>query len=379
MTEQVDVIVVGGGVIGMSAAWQLACRGLDVMLLEQSNSEHGQRLRGSRPFDVSRTDATHLSMLTEAHDLWRELEEHAGSRLLDDVGAVVRAPHPELAETAARLARFGFPTDILDADAAADLWPGIRFDDPVLHSPAGGVIDAAAAVSALQASAEAEGAIVFHRCRVVRLRILGDTSVRVEVAAHDEADRAADVVEAPLAVVAAGAWTERLLGRVLALPRLVVRHRQPLTFPITRLSRRWPAFVHAPSPADRRHRGQPGTMAGSPSDGRITIDRHGGGRRVDPDATNPRPDPRLRAELRRYVSEWLPGADMAEFTEDGYPEATVSDGNFVIDRIGPVIVGGGFTGLDFGFAPTAGRMLADLATAPAPTSIFSLREKRRAS
>jgi sarcosine oxidase len=41
---------------------------------------------------------------------------------------------------------------------------------------------------------------------------------------------------------------------------------------------------------------------------------------------------------------------------------TTPDEDFILDRIGPVVIGAGFSGHGFKFTPVIGRILADLAT-----------------
>lgn len=56
----------------------------------------------------------------------------------------------------------------------------------------------------------------------------------------------------------------------------------------------------------------------------------------------------------------------------------MDDSNFLIDQVGPVTVGAGFSGHGCKFTPAVGRMIADLATgvAAAP-ALFSLDAYRR--
>jgi sarcosine oxidase len=51
---------------------------------------------------------------------------------------------------------------------------------------------------------------------------------------------------------------------------------------------------------------------------------------------------------------------------------STSDTDFVLDRVGPVVVGAGFSGHGFKFVPTVGRILADLVEGTArPASRFA--------
>ncbi len=93
---------------------------------------------------------------------------------------------------------------------------------------------------------------------------------------------------------------------------------------------------------------------------------HGVGPVTDPDARTFRSEPHQLELLRRYVREWLPGADPDTFTEISCTYTTPPDSDFVLDRVGPIVVGAGFSGHGFKFTPVVGRILADLALSGTP-------------
>ncbi|ARJ05175.1 hypothetical protein B5808_08105 [Cnuibacter physcomitrellae] len=381
MATRVDVIVVGGGAMGSAAAWHLAGRGHDVLLLERfapdspRRASHGE----SRNFNPGYVDQTYLGMLRESLPLWRELEAESGLTLLERNGIVHHGAYPDLDGAAERLPRFGFEVERLAPDEAADRWPGMRFDREVLHIPDAGRLRAASALSALQGSAVRHGAVIRHHAKVQRIRVLGDDRAAVEVVPVDDDDEvtgAVESVEASSVVVATGAWTSRLVGRLVSLPSLVVTREQPMVFDAVGTAR-WPGFNHWPEEGGRRYRGWRGVVYGGPEGGGVKAGWNAAGRVVDPDSLNPRPDPRQRVALQRYVREWLPGADPDVFVEDGCTYTTTPDSNFIVDRIGPLVVGAGFSGHGFKFTPVVGRLLADLVEGRRAPALFSLRAEQR--
>jgi sarcosine oxidase len=56
--------------------------------------------------------------------------------------------------------------------------------------------------------------------------------------------------------------------------------------------------------------------------------------------------------------------------------ATAPDSNFLLDRVGPIVVGAGFAGHGFKFVPSVGRILADLVEGLPALDLFALGEKR---
>lgn len=378
MTTTTDVVVIGGGAMGSAAARELALRGRDVVLLERFAPGHvnGASHGASRNFNVSYADPTYLGMLTEALPAWRALEDETGENLLDLVGIVNHGANPAFSAVKLALDAVGIPAEFLPTDEAGRRWPGIRFDHEVLFTPQAGRLNADRAVSALQRSAIDHGAEVRHGSRVLDLAVQGDDRIRVRV--ENTASGIVETVIARRAVVTVGAWTAKLLAGILPLPRLVVTQEQPAHFPVLDPSVDWPGFNHSPAPDDPDYDFWPSPVYGmfTPGQG-VKAGWHGVGPRTDPDARTFQPEPRQLDALQRYAREWLPGVDSGDLAPISCTYTTTPDSNFVLDAVGPVIVGAGFSGHGFKFTPAVGRILADLADGVrAAPPLFSLVSPR---
>ncbi|MBF4633130.1 FAD-dependent oxidoreductase [Agreia pratensis] len=384
MATRADVVVVGGGAMGSAAAWQLARRGREVTLLERFGPGHTQGAShgASRNFNLSYADDTYLSLLREALPLWRELEAESGVAVLDQVGLANHGANPAFDAIADALPRYGFEAEFLTPDEAGSRWPGIRFDNRVLFTPQAGRLNADAAVSALQRAAAARGAAVRHHSRVVAIRVASHDSVLVTVQPVDEVtgeqSGAVETLDARRVVVTLGAWTSKLLGSTVALPRLVVTQEQPAHFAVHDATLSWPGFNHAPNPLDPTYDYWYSGVYGmfTPGQG-VKAGWHGTGAVIDPDARTFASEPAQLAALQRYAREWLPGVDADDLVEISCTYTTTPDSNFVVDSSGPLSIGAGFSGHGFKFTPAIGRVLADLVdgtgTAPA---LFSLAAAR---
>lgn len=341
-----DVVVVGGGAMGSSAAWQLATRGVDVVLLERFEEGHtrGASHGASRIFRLTYPEPVYVELARRALDLWRELEDRSGTTLLTTTGGVNHGRPAALAELAGTLAALGEPGTWLERGAAAERWPGMRFDGRVLFHRHTGRVHADDAVAALRSSAEKAGAVTHFEIPVTEIVPLGDD--RVEVRTRDR------IYRARVVVVTAGAWTAKLLGRLVPLPPLVVTQEQPAYF-APKPDLVWPAFIHY-----RRIDEVYGLD--TPGEG-VKVGEHGTGVRVDPDRRDFRPEPARLQELRRYVHDWFPGLDPDVFTPISCTYTTTPKSDFILDRAGPIVVGAGFSGHGFKFVPAIGRVLADLA------------------
>ncbi|WP_345713861.1 FAD-dependent oxidoreductase, partial [Kineococcus glutinatus] len=241
-------------------------------------------------------------------------------------------------------------------------WPGMRFRTRVLHVPDAGRVRARDALRALQAEAARHGAEVRHETPVTHLAVRGDDEVAVTTATG--------TLTARRVVVTAGAWTQRLLGGLLPLPRLVVTEEQPAHFRPLAEDLAWPSFNHRPDPGAPEDAYWLAPVYGmlTPGEG-VKAGFHRAGPVVDPDARSYAPEPGRAAALRRYARQWLPGVDpdAAEPVSCTYTSTDTED--FVLDRVGPLVVGAGFSGHGFKFTPAVGRVLADLVEgrpAPAP-------------
>jgi sarcosine oxidase len=153
-----------------------------------------------------------------------------------------------------------------------------------------------------------------------------------------------------------------VLTGVAGLPRLTVTQEQPAHFAVIDQGAVWPGFNHAPG-RGKAYANWYSPVYGMPTPGEgIKAGWHGVGPVVDPDRRSFAPEPRQRAAMQEYARRWLPGVDPDSLTDISCTYTTTADENFVLDRIGPVVIGAGFSGHGFKFTPVVGRILADLAT-----------------
>ena len=338
--RKVDVVVIGAGAMGSSTAWWLARRGVNVALLEQFEPGHtrGSSHGGSRIFRFAYYEPMYVRMAQAALPLWRELEDDAGEPLLDTTGAIDHGNPISIDAVADAMTTCGAPFERLTPEEATERWPAVRFEGSVVFHPDGGRCRADATVAALQRRAVAHGADVRFEAKAA-LRILSD-SVEVEAAG--------ETWSAPVAVVTAGAWVTKLLGA--QAPNVTVTQEQVQHFAPT-IEQEWPSFIH------HRDRWIYGLF--TPGEG-VKVDEHFAGPVIDPDARVPR---NLDHDLAmtRYVQEWMPGLDPTPMHKAECLYTTTPDESFVLERVGPLVIGSPCSGHGFKFTPLIGQRLADLA------------------
>ncbi len=369
LPERVEVVVIGAGVVGAAAARALAERGREVLLVErferghERGSSHGATRIFRQGYDVD----DYVALTSEALAGWRELEERSGRTLLELTGALDHGRPEMLRGIEAAMTRGGIASERLSPEQAAERWPGLRFEQEVLHHATGGRLSSAEAIEAFLDLAVVAGATLRFGVRVTGVEPITTTgtSPAGAVVRTELGDVAADHV-----VVAAGSWTPDLVGALAAdvgrpLPEIVVTQVQPAHFPTALAAEAWPSFVHYPDDGSSVY----GLL--TPGEG-VKVGLHGGAVHVHPDERDGLAEPEELARLTAYVADWVPGVDAsAPHTISCLYDLSPSE-DFVIDRIGRIIVTTGFSGHGFKFGPVLGRLVTDLVDGDAPHPRFAL-------
>ncbi|MBT8102888.1 MAG: FAD-binding oxidoreductase, partial [Gammaproteobacteria bacterium] len=77
-----DVVIIGGGIVGVSTAWFLAKRGVNVVLCEKGHIAGEQSGRNWGWVRVQGRDTREIPMMQESLRIWGELKNEIG----EDVG-----------------------------------------------------------------------------------------------------------------------------------------------------------------------------------------------------------------------------------------------------------------------------------------------------
>ncbi len=78
LPKEVDVVVIGGGIIGTSTALELADSGLRVALCEKGGIGHEQSSRNWGWVRISRRDPREVPLMAEALRIWADLNRRTG-------------------------------------------------------------------------------------------------------------------------------------------------------------------------------------------------------------------------------------------------------------------------------------------------------------
>ncbi len=350
LPKTTDVVVVGAGLMGAATAWHLARRGVNTVVLEQfepatsRGSSHGSARITRRAYP----EDDYVRLTGEAFEWWTELERQSGRTLLRMTGGLDYGSWRRPEVIAASLARAGVPHELLSASEAAGRFPGMVFDREVLYHPQAGTVDAEYAVHAFLDSAREAGVHTFTGTAVTRLDVDGD-GVTARTTAGD--------VRARRVVVAAGGWVDEITRGLAPMPPTRVTEHRVFHFARVDDSVTWPVTLHRDA-LDIYH--LPGGRDAGPGNARKIAEHTGA-------LTTARTrqgviDAASRSRIVDYVTKWLPGLDPTPFAETTCLYTSTPSEDFVIDRVGPVVVASSCSGHGAKLAPTVGRLSADLAT-----------------
>lgn len=341
-----DVVIVGAGLAGSAAAWSLSQRGRSVVLLEQfapghaSGSSHGSARIVRRAYG----DGLYTRLTGRAFELWREVEQQSGEQIIRFYGGLDFGPRRNVDTVAAHLVAAAVPHEVLPAAEAERRWPGMRFEGDVVHHEQAGTMDAALAVSTMVALAQAD---VRYEAPAVSVSPSGEVGL---------AD--GSVIRAETVVVAAGAWVEKLISPFVELPPLHVTQQQIFHFPRADPTQPpWPSTIHEPLTSAVYHLA--GGRDGGAGDDR-KLGQHDGGVDCAADTRTGVVNPQAREWAVEYVKRWLPGLvpDPRGEATCLYTETPTED--FILDRVGSVVVCSPCSGHGAKFAPLIGELVADL-------------------
>lgn len=210
-----DVIVVGAGAIGASAAAHLARRGVRVLVLEkepgparhQSGRNSGVVHAGYnlKPGSLKAKYCVEGSRLLRGYCRERDIPLHEGGIL---IVARTDAERATLAELHRRAQSNGVHTRLVGEDEIRHIEPHARGVEG-LHAPEGASFDAPGYVRSLLADAAADGAVVRYG---VAVRSVRDRSLEGGAAAGIELETSSGTFSAGALLNCAGLHADRLAG-----------------------------------------------------------------------------------------------------------------------------------------------------------------------
>lgn len=232
LPERADVVVIGGGVMGTSAAFHLAEAGADVLLLERDELAEGSTSRAAGGVRAQFSDPVNITLGLRSLEAFERFGTRPGAEidlaqtgylfLLDDADDVAAYE-----EGVALQNELGVPSRMLDVAEACRLCPLVSSEGLLgaVFGPRDGHCTPEAVVQGYAQGARALGATVARHCAVTGIDLAGDKIERVRT---EHGDVATETV-----VCAAGPWSA-LVGEMVGveLPVRPLRRQVLVTEPV---------------------------------------------------------------------------------------------------------------------------------------------------
>jgi glycine/D-amino acid oxidase-like deaminating enzyme len=404
LPSQTDVVIIGGGIIGVSAALHLARQGVSVLLFEKGKLAGEQSSRNWGWVRKTGRDLREVPLIIEALRMWGELTREGLPTGFNECGVLYVATKDADRERYQRwldhVEPYQMGSRIVEGDELAALLPGAtKRYKAALYTKTDGRAEPQKAVPALAAAARAAGAVILENCAVRGLdlaagRVAGVVTERGRVACQS-------------AILASGAWSRLFCGSLgVRLPQLKTRSSVLRTAPVDggpevsawlgdfayrkRLDGGYTIangsanivpitpdtfrFFFDFLPAARaQHRAlrlrldnRFMTEARTPQ--RWELDKPSpfeGARTLDPDPVTPINTAAVTSLQEvfpifrgmKVAQQW---AGLIDVTPDAVP--VISE----VDTVPGLVIATGFSGHGFGIGPAAGRLAAEIATARNP-------------
>jgi len=210
MSESTDIIIIGGGAAGCSAAMQLSARGRKVLVLERSLLGSGSTGRAAGLGAQLRESPEETSLLMKGIEVVKDIERKVKKEIFTRTGSLHVAADPERARELRDFVKMGkeigFEIDLVDADFARRRLPCMRADDLIeyCYCPTDGHFDPSELLSSYIELARAGGATFITNTPVTKLLVEGGSIKGVGTPRGEH--------HAPIVINAAGPWSYLLAG-----------------------------------------------------------------------------------------------------------------------------------------------------------------------
>lgn len=355
-----DVIIVGGGVMGAATAYYLSKVKKNILLLEQyeiknnynSSQDHSRVFR----YEYG-TDEFYSQLAVEALKLWKEVEKEGNTQLYFKCGCLLlgKSNDSYAMKSYKTMSKLGLPIELLDERSLQTRFPQFNSDAGVLD-PNGGVLEANTATSTFITLAQNNGVKVKENTKVIDI-------IDGWIILEDEK------LEADRIVVTAGVWNTKLLKNKIK----VTPSRQELIYfqpknPELFQKDTFPTFGHLES-----------GFYGIPIHkiNAVKVANHFPGETVDPDTVSRKATDEFIEKCRDFLGTYIPELADGKVIESKVCLYDMTDNeDFILDKLSEnIIIGAGFSGHGFKFAPFIGKYLASLVLVEDTTKLdrFKLR------
>ncbi|XP_039612637.1 peroxisomal sarcosine oxidase [Polypterus senegalus] len=361
-SQNFDHIVIGAGIQGSFTAYHLAKNKQKTLLLEQfilphsRGSSHGQ----SRIIREAYHEDYYTCMIPECYRLWAEVEAEASINIFRKTGLLVIGAEEDRDFQGIRRV---LQQENLTREQFAKRFSSVQLPagKSVVVDENAGVLFADRGLKSVQALFQRFGGVIHDGERVMEI-IPGST---ITLTTSNGKYQARSVV------ITAGPWAQSLLTSIgIELPLQTLRinvcywkEKIPGTYGI---QKNFPCFI------DLRALGSQDDVYGLPSNeypGLMKICLHSG-TPSQPDERDKNPSDEDIKMVSDFVSKYFPGLVPVPAVMEHCMYTVTPDKDFILDHHpshSNIVIGAGFSGHGFKFAPVIGKILSELSLGSQPS------------
>ncbi|ACS89701.1 MAG TPA: FAD-binding oxidoreductase [Thermococcaceae archaeon] len=347
-----DIVIIGGGIVGISLAHELAKRGEDVTVLEKRFIGSGSTFRCGTGIRQQFNDEANVQVMKRSVELWKKYSEEYGFPFEQTGYLFLLYSEEEVKQFRENISiqnRFGVPTRLITPEEAKEIVPLLDTSEIIAASwnPTDGKADPFHATTAFALHAQEMSAKILEYTEAKDI-IIVDNEIKAIKTNNG-------IIKTGIVINATNAWS-KLINAMVKLPiRIPIepyRHQAIITQPI------------------KKNAINPMVISFKYKDSYLTQTDHGGviggiGYEVGPtyDLT---PAYGFLREVTTYLSKIIPALRelLILRTWAGYyaktPDSNPAIGK--IEEISDYYIAAGFSGHGFMMGPAVGEMMADLIT-----------------
>ena len=220
MKTQAEIVVIGGGIYGVQAAYHLAKYGRkDVVIVEKGEIASGESSHAAGLITQFATSLAMLKFRMYSVEMYSELG------LMDNVGSLRVASSPEqlkeLERSVSRAKALGLDCEVISPNECLQVMPQISKDDLYggVHLPRDGQLDPYITTTSMVKFAKELGVEVYTRSRVTGIKL--SAKGEVEAVVTDKGEIRCEII-----INAAGMWAPRVAAMAgLHIPTTPVDHQ----------------------------------------------------------------------------------------------------------------------------------------------------------
>ena len=232
---QAPVVIIGGGICGVSTLYHLAKRGVAAVLIERKQLASGTTWHAAGIVGQLRDSAAQTELGKYTAKLFQELEVETGQGTGYKQNGTINLAlsemrHEQLLRSHDHATRVGIGSAMMSKEEVLEKWPWIQVDDVLagFHVPYNGQVNPLDVTVAMAKGAKANGAMIFENTQVT------DLHVEQGVVRGVHTDKG--YIETSKVVLAAGMWSHQFAKRYgVSVPLHACEHFYIVTEPMVDL------------------------------------------------------------------------------------------------------------------------------------------------